>query len=106
MARRKAMTRAVRRRARNPEPRHACPCCDYVTLAERGTYLICPVCFWEDEDVFHDTDMEEPSAANHGLALSDARRNFHDLGACDASMLKNVLSPDQRSAYRHIPRKE
>jgi len=33
----------------DPTPRHLCPCCDYVRLAERSNYLICPVCFWEDD---------------------------------------------------------
>ncbi|WP_328859368.1 CPCC family cysteine-rich protein [Streptomyces sp. NBC_00306] len=26
-----------------------CPCCGYVTLAERGSHEICAVCFWEDD---------------------------------------------------------
>lgn len=99
--RRKRMTRAGRRAARNPPPRFACPCCDYITLAERGRHLICPICFWEDEDVLYDTNHLEPSAANHGLAMTDARRNFRRFGACDASMLKNVLPEANRSAFRH-----
>ena len=35
--------------SKEPSPKHACPCCDYVTLAERRVYLICPICFWEDD---------------------------------------------------------
>src|SRR6266498_5684205 len=44
-------------------PRHQCPCCDYVSLPERGQYLICHVCFWEDDglDVDQlDTHWSEP----------------------------------------------
>ena len=28
---------------------YPCPCCRYKTLAERGGFDICPVCFWEDD---------------------------------------------------------
>lgn len=28
---------------------HRCPCCGFLTLDERGTFEICPVCFWEDD---------------------------------------------------------
>ncbi|SLN30804.1 hypothetical protein TRL7639_01280 [Falsiruegeria litorea R37] len=104
--RRKHMTRAERRAANDPPPRYICPCCDYVTLAERGRCLICPICFWEDEDVYHDTDMEEPSAANHGLALSDARRSFQRIGAYEPSMVKHVLPAEKRSEYLHFPRQD
>ncbi len=33
----------------DPTPRHQCPCCDYISLPERGNYLICRICFWEDD---------------------------------------------------------
>ncbi len=35
------------------EARYACPCCGYLTLTEKppGTFAICPVCFWEDDEV-------------------------------------------------------
>ncbi|HEY5317723.1 MAG TPA: CPCC family cysteine-rich protein, partial [Solirubrobacteraceae bacterium] len=34
----------------DPAPRFTCPCCGFLTLPdpERGSYEICPVCFWED----------------------------------------------------------
>ena len=30
-----------------------CPCCGYRTLSEQppGTFEICPVCYWEDDNV-------------------------------------------------------
>lgn len=33
--------------------RFPCPCCGYLTLTEPhyGTFVICDVCFWEDDDV-------------------------------------------------------
>lgn len=102
----KRLTRAERRAARNPPPRWACPCCDDVTLAERGRHLICPICYREDEDVFYDADTLEPSAANHGLTHPGARGNFCHIGACEASMPKNVLANDKRAAILYMPRDE
>lgn len=43
------------------ENRFACPCCGYKTYLEEpgGTYLICAVCFWEDDPVqLSDPDFE------------------------------------------------
>lgn len=40
-------------------PRHACPCCRMLTLAARptGTFEICPMCRWEDDNLkYHDVD--------------------------------------------------
>ena len=36
----------------NQKPRFACPCCGYLTLSEEppGTYEVCPVCDWGDDD--------------------------------------------------------
>ncbi|WP_170340118.1 CPCC family cysteine-rich protein [Ruegeria arenilitoris] len=90
------------RKAPQP-PQFICPCCGYVTLAERGAYLICAICFWEDEDILYDKNPREPSAANHGLTLAEARENFRAIGACEAAMLPHVLPEEQRAAYLHVP---
>jgi hypothetical protein len=87
----------------DPTPRHQCPCCDYVTLPERNNYLICPVCFWEDEG--QDVDKpDETSGANSGLTVRQARENFRKLGACEPEMVKNVCSQEERKAFRNLPR--
>ncbi|SFM68316.1 CPCC family cysteine-rich protein [Marinobacter zhejiangensis] len=82
-----------------PEPRVQCPCCDYISLAERGSYQICPVCFWEDDGQDVD-ELDAPSGPNHGLTLRQGRRNFHDFGAYESDMAKYVLLPEQRSRFR------
>jgi hypothetical protein len=56
--------------------RFACPCCGFLTLDEAptGTFAICPVCFWEDDNVqFHDRDYE--GGANV-VSLNQARESF------------------------------
>ncbi|GLW95403.1 CPCC family cysteine-rich protein [Actinokineospora globicatena] len=72
---------------------HACPCCGYLTLGERGGGQICAVCFWEDDgqDV-HDAD-EVRGGPNGDLSLTQARRNFTDLGASSAEWLGTVRPP-------------
>lgn len=67
-----------------------CPCCGYYTFRQRLPGGICPVCFWELDMV---ESPEEPSDANHGLTLSQARENYRTLGACDGKSLRFVRKP-------------
>ncbi len=84
-------------------PRHQCPCCDYISLAERGDYLICRVCFWEDDG--QDIDqLDEESGPNH-ITLREARNNFLQFGACEKDLLPYVVPPSERINYEHRPRK-
>lgn len=86
-----------------PEPRVQCPCCDYITLAERGSYQICPVCFWEDDGQDID-ELDAASGPNRGMTLRHGRQNFAVFGACEQALVKYVLQPEQRCRYRHEPR--
>ena len=70
---------------------YKCRCCGYYTLPERTFGDICPVCFWEEDTL---KDQDEPSAANHGLSLSQARENFRTIGACEMGCLKFVRKPE------------
>ena len=72
----------------DPTPREQCPCCDFISLAERGNYLICKVCFWEDNGQDID-ELDEHSGPNH-ITLREARSNFKEFGACDKNMLIDV----------------
>jgi hypothetical protein len=87
----------------DPTPRHLCPCCDFVTLPERGNYLICPVCFWEDDGQDLDA-VDESSGPNHGITLRKGRANFEVFGACEQAMVKNVVSVAGRQRFEHRPR--
>ncbi len=72
---------------------YPCPCCGYLTLGERGGYEICSVCFWEDDGQDdHDAD-EVRGGPNHGLSLTQARRNFAEYGACDERCRQFVRPP-------------
>jgi hypothetical protein len=77
-----------------------CPCCHYKTLATRGGFEICPVCFWED-DGQNDRDADAVRGGpNSMLSLTQARRNFEDFGACERSMLPNVRPPYEDETRR------
>lgn len=81
---------ALRRGGGGP---YQCPCCGYLTLAERGLYEICAVCFWEDDGQDdHDADRVR-GGPNGRLSLTEARRNFHAMGACDERCTQFVREP-------------
>jgi Cysteine-rich CPCC len=73
--------------------RWPCPCCGYRTLGEEppGSYLICPVCFWEDDAVQFD-EPDRRGGAN-GVSLDEARNNFRAFGASDERAKHHVRRP-------------
>jgi hypothetical protein len=72
---------------------YPCPCCGYLTLGEKspGTYEVCPVCFWEDDDV----QSRDPSFAGgpNKINLTQARANFASFGAIVREHQANVRKP-------------
>ncbi|WP_431109000.1 CPCC family cysteine-rich protein [Winogradskyella poriferorum] len=75
-----------------------CPCCDYYTLSERGVYDICPICFWEDDGI-DITELDKHSGPNH-ITLREGRFNFEKYGACDSTMVKNVIPKNHRKRFK------
>ncbi|MDQ7814927.1 MAG: CPCC family cysteine-rich protein [Patescibacteria group bacterium] len=76
------------------ETKYPCPCCGFLTLSEQppGTYDICPVCNWEDDNVqYEDTDFE--GGANK-VSLNQARKNFSKFGASDVRFKDMVRPPN------------
>ncbi|MFC0527223.1 CPCC family cysteine-rich protein [Phytohabitans kaempferiae] len=72
---------------------YVCPCCGSVTLAERGGFECCPVCWWED-DGQDDPDADVVLGGPNGdLSLTDARRNFARYGASDPRYVQHVRPP-------------
>ncbi|MGR8023363.1 CPCC family cysteine-rich protein [Burkholderia cenocepacia] len=73
--------------------RYACPCCGYLTYGSppSGTFEICPVCMWEDDNVQLD-DPDYAGGANV-VSLNKARQNFRIYGAIDERFVKCVRKP-------------
>ena len=73
--------------------RFACPCCGYLTIDEEppGTFEICPVCGWEDDDV----QFRNPSyrGGANAVSLEEARANFKRFGASDSTRKGRVRPP-------------
>ncbi|MBR2565522.1 MAG: hypothetical protein IKE29_12975 [Paenibacillus sp.] len=75
--------------------KYACPCCEYLTLSEDppGTFEICPVCYWEDDNLQY-SDPERLGGAN-SISLREARKNFKKHGAISLEFLDAVRLPLQ-----------
>ena len=65
------------------EPRFACPCCGNLTLGGEppGTFLLCEVCWWED-DPLQFASPEYVDGAN-APSLEQAREFFKSIGVSD-----------------------
>lgn len=74
-------------------PGYACPCCGHLTRSEAdvGTFEICSVCFWEDDDV-QANDPTFGGGANEP-SLETARRNFSKFGASEERCVDMVRPP-------------
>ena len=82
-----------------------CPCCGYDTLdpKQRLEYLICPICYWEDDGLdINSLDIE--SGANHNITLRHARQNFKAFGACEIKVKKWVMSVQERKNFEYNER--
>jgi hypothetical protein len=74
--------------------RYPCPCCDFLTLHEppTGTYEICQVCRWEDDDGQY-IHLDSKPGANK-MSLREARENFLKYGAKDISHTDLARPPE------------
>ena len=72
-----------------------CPCCGYQTLETRGDFLVCPVCFWEDDG---NDDPNHYSHPNH-LCLGESQKNFLEFGACSSS---SVILVDKEGPRKYV----
>jgi hypothetical protein len=73
-------------------PRLPCPCCGYLMFGEPpGSYDICKICFWEDDDI----QLRFPKLAGgaNKPSLMEAQRNFAEFGACEMRLLPHVRPP-------------
>ena len=70
-----------------------CPCCGFLTMDEptRGSFDICIVCGWEDDDLQFD-EPDRIGGANH-ISLNEARANYVKFGAAKKESLKDAKPP-------------
>lgn len=73
-----------------------CPACGYRTLGEGGTgsWMICPICFWEDEPYPLDEPDTVMGGPNGGLSLNDARANVERFGEVLEGGSDHTCDPD------------
>jgi ribosomal protein L37AE/L43A len=73
--------------------RYPCPCCDYLTLNEpaTGTFWICEVCRWEDDNTQY-CDIDYARGANQ-VSLREARENYRRYGTCKPNRDLSVREP-------------
>ncbi len=81
-----------------PQGNHQCPCCDYFSLHRRGSYDVCPVCYWEDDGLGLG-DMDVVSAPNH-ITLRQARESFRRCGAADLAAVSLVAAVSELAGLR------
>lgn len=74
--------------------KYRCPCCGYFTLEdEPGHFDICPVCFWEDDNI-QSFEPDYVGGANR-ISLNEARTNYKRIGAITEGSLKYVRPPTE-----------
>lgn len=75
-----------------------CPCCGFITIPNDGDAIayICPVCCWEIDCFIQSNDEE--SDQNHGLTLTEARKNYQQFGAV-LHRLKDHCRPPREYEY-------
>lgn len=77
----------------NDEPGFACHCCGFLTMDadQSGSFDICDVCGWEDDNV----QLAKPDSyggANR-VSLNEAKANFAKFGAKSKEALPGVREP-------------
>lgn len=70
-----------------------CPCCGYFTVDSDDEVIvdICPVCYWQYDEVAH-AKPDTMKGANH-VTLNEAQRNFIMFKACEEIFIEKVRDP-------------
>jgi len=76
----------------NIHKKYPCPCCGHYTLNDGpGRFDICPVCYWEDDNIQND-DHDYAGGAND-ISLNEARENYKKFGSMSKDFLHRVRPP-------------
>lgn len=75
--------------------KYTCPCCGYKTLEEEspGSYEICSICKWENDNLQFDNPHRKGGA--NGVSLYEAQRNYLLFGACEERYIKFVRKTNE-----------
>ncbi len=83
---------------------NTCPCCGYKVFEERGNYEICPICYWEDDDVQLADPWFEGGANTPSLVA--AQKNYTKFGSMEQRFQKNTRkateSDEKDSEWRPV----
>ena len=80
----------------NVSAQFPCPCCGRLVFSGRpGSYDICPICYWEDDNA----QLRWPDWAGgaNKPSLIDGQRNYRDMGAIEFRFAGKVraATPDE-----------
>lgn len=78
---------------------YTCPCCGYKTFGSEppGTFEICDICFWEDDNIqFHNPFYK--GGANH-ISLKQAQENYRNIGVSKEDMKRYVRTPNANDIF-------
>ena len=81
-----------------------CPCCGHRTFDRPpGSYDICPVCFWEDDDV----QLLDPAfrGGANSPSLMECQANYARFAACEERFGDRVRPPEPEEAPRVLQRR-
>jgi hypothetical protein len=71
-----------------------CPCCEHLTYNSEppGTFEVCPVCYWEDDNVQYENPSFDGGANN--VSLIKAKSNYKSFGAIEEKFINDVRKPN------------
>ncbi|GAB2812277.1 CPCC family cysteine-rich protein [Ferruginibacter profundus] len=77
-----------------------CPCCGYKTLKEKppGTFEICRVCWWEDDNLQFD-NPDSTEGANNGMSLREWQKDFYEVEENKKLIFKNLAPVPENKWY-------
>jgi hypothetical protein len=79
-----------------------CPGCGYPTLTERGSYEICDVCNWEDDNQDDDEADKVWGGPNANLSLTENRINIGKILITNSESLKSAINLDPSYVLRTL----
>lgn len=64
-----------------------CLVCKNITISFRGSFEVCPICFWEDEGEIKNPDVAT-GGPNGDLSLNKAIENYKKFGVVEKRFLE------------------